>query len=93
MLTATAGLQHRASRNPGATSCELRAGYESDDAQVSLGTLAGQIQLASLKMTVVDTVEAPVTARLTCTEHLSPGGAIVADGKIAAIRVATAHEG
>ena len=92
VLTATADLSYRGPENPGATSCWLFASYESDDAQTSLGALAGQVSSATLSMTLVDTFEAPVTAKLSCVENLRPG-VVAGNVKLIATRVATAHEG
>ena len=90
LLTADADLR-RGSQSPGAVDCTLYAGNEYDQAQTSLGSLAGQVEQASLTMTVVNTFEAAGEARLVCVERLN-GGAIVTDAKIVATRVARARE-
>ena len=92
-LNATADLQRAsATKNPGAVSCTLIAGFDSDTAETSLGTQAGQVALVALDTALVQTLDAPATAQLACTEHLSPGGALIAGARITAVRVAKAHE-
>jgi hypothetical protein len=90
VLTADADLR-RATGSPGPVECTLYAGDASDYAWTALGINGPDVDHASLTMTVVTTLQAPVDANVICTE-LQNGGALVTEAKIVATRVASAQE-
>jgi len=93
VLSARANLQRAsATRNPGVASCTLFAGTDSDTAETVLGTQDGQVAIAALSMSFVESAASPITAQLVCTEGHNPG-ALVAGARITAVRVGAAHEG
>jgi hypothetical protein len=93
VLSARAELQRAsANSNPGVAWCSLSAGNDSDTAETVLGTQDGHVAIASLHMTFVESAATRTTAQLVCREGYNPG-ALVAGGRITAVRVGAAHQG
>ena len=91
-LSATADLGRVSGRSPGTASCELTASGDVDTAHAQIGANAGEVQATSLHMGLVETFDAAETVRLLCREHQSPGGVVVNDGRVTALRVATVQD-